>query len=391
MLFTGGLFIRVDDTRCLNYLHHDVGCSHCVSHCPGQALRVEQNRLYLDEAQCLGCGLCFSDCPTEVFSAGQWNEVAIVEDIKRQSAKVTQLFCGYNDSPFRSQEDKDKGAVQIPTCLSSISKCGWYEIGLLTAVELRLEKCHECPMKETLTRMKHAIETAMEWIAASGHACEFSYIYISKTVQKRNKLKAASTGLKVTSRRDLFLSLFKQGKEVARHVLKKEFTSYGIHRERVRAQNCLPGWQKRLEDSFTANFREGGSPAYWPSIVKNANCVNCGLCSDNCPTQALQIKYENGKAMHIFTGGHCLDCRICMLFCPTESITRDRQPNDYPFKPQIILEKDVILCQRCGESTFPSEDNLCYWCRNEPSDSELLSDVWKHLLENNVFKVYPAV
>lgn len=387
MLFSGGLFIKVDDRRCLNYLHNDVGCSHCVAHCPGQALLAEANRIYLDEDKCLGCGLCFSDCPTEVFSSEQWNETTIVEEIKRQSARVTQLFCGYNDSPFRSQGDRDKGAVQIPTCLSSISKGAWYEIGLLTSVELRLEKCHECPMQETLKRMKLAIETAMEWIAASGHTCEFSYIHNCEAVPKRKKLKAASTGLKVTSRRDLFLSLFKQGKEVTQHLWEKDFTFHSAHRKRAGSETCVPSWQKRFEDSFMSHFKEGGSPAYWPSIVKDANCSNCGLCSENCPTQALQVKIEGGQAKHIFVAGHCIDCRICMLFCPNESITRDRQPNLFPFKAQVIFEHTVIQCQRCREFTFPSEDNLCYWCRNEPTEAELLSDVWKHLFGNGLSKV----
>lgn len=388
MLFTGGLFIKLDETRCLNYLHHDVGCNHCVSHCPGDALKVEEHRIGMDQERCLGCGLCFADCPTEVFRSDQWHEETIIEEIKKQSARVTQFFCGYNDTPFRREGDRATGAVQVPTCLSSISKGGWYEIGLLTAVELRLEKCHQCPMRKSLPRMKLAVETAMEWIAACGHTCEFSYIYQAETVQKRKKLKAAAAGLQVTSRRDLFLFLFKQGKEVAQQVWEKSVPCQHRRAPKAGMGNCLPSWQQRLEQSYNSRFREGGTPAYWPSIVKDDNCMNCGLCSANCPTQALQIRYGAGKARHVFTPGHCLDCRICSLFCPTKAITRDRRPNASPFAAQVILEKAVVQCRRCGQYMLPGQEDLCYWCRHEPTEAELLSDVWKHLLGHDVAKVY---
>lgn len=390
MLFAGGLFMTVDENRCLNHLHHEVGCNHCVSHCPGHALKVEQHQICLDRDRCLGCGLCFADCPTEVFRSDQWQETTIIDEVKRQGAAVTQFFCGYNDAPFRLQGDREKGAVQVPTCLSSISKGGWFEIGLLTAVELRFEKCCQCPMKDSLKRLKLAVETAMEWIAACGRSCEFSYVHKAETVTKRKQLKAAPTGLKVTSRRDLFLYLFQQGKQAARQVWEKEALPHARRCKKPGTGSCLPSWQIRLEESYRSHFQEGGSPAYWPSIVKEDSCVNCGLCSDNCPVQALQVKVEGGKAQHIFTPGLCLDCRLCFLFCPTKSITRDRQPNAHPFAPQVILEKEAAPCRRCGQYTFPGSGPLCYWCRHEPSEEDLLSDAWKHLFRQEAGKVYPS-
>ena len=378
MLFDAGMFIGVERERCLNDQHNGVGCGHCVSHCPGEALNLVNNRIELEKEKCLGCGLCFSECPTGVFYSEQWDERTVLTEVKNQGAIVTQFFCEFNEEPYLSKKDKEKGAVQMPACLGSISKGAWYEIGLLTNVELRLEKCHECPMKSCNERLQYSVETAMEWLTASGHTPSFIYIEHVENVYKKKKLKAVSTGMKVTSRRNLFLSLFGHGVEaVEKELGRKRPVSRRKGNKRVQA---LPQWQKRLEESYTSHFHEGGTPAYWPAIQKKETCVNCGMCSSYCPTRALQIKKVDGKVVHLFTAGRCLDCRLCMLFCPTESIIRDREPNFHPFEEKMVLEAVESTCRKCGQLTFEREKDLCYFCENEAKDADMLSDVLKHLV-----------
>ena len=149
MLFKNGNYMEVNTIRCLNQLHQDVECQHCVKNCPGEALVLMNHEIYLIQDNCLGCGLCFSDCPTQVFTSKQWDETTIVADVKEQGAKETQIFCGNHSTPYLAKGEKHKGAIQIPTCLSSISKGAWYEIGLLTEAELRLDECENCPIKSS--------------------------------------------------------------------------------------------------------------------------------------------------------------------------------------------------------------------------------------------------
>lgn len=379
MLFTNGTFIKIDRTRCLNYLHHGVGCTHCISNCPGQALEVRQRSVSLNGEACFGCGLCLSDCPTQVFTASQWDETSVVTEVLRQGAEVTQFFCEYHDHPFLSKAEKDKGAIQIPTCLSSLSKGAWYEIGLHTNVEIRVDKCAECPMNECLGRLKVTVNTAIEWLEASGHTTEFVLLKTVDKVEKKRKFMAVSTGMKTTSRRDLFLSLFTQGKEVITKVREENHTAMERKKKRLE-RSLLPAWQMRLGHTYTDHFQEGGSPAYWPSIHKSASCVNCGVCTTNCPTKALKVEIIDQKAVHSFNSGQCIDCRMCMLFCPTSSITRDRTVNESPFVEEILLDFPVLDCKRCGKLAVDNGKGLCYWCENEASDAEMISDVWKHFM-----------
>lgn len=379
MLFNNGMFIKVDRTRCLNYLHHGVGCTHCVSNCPGLALELTERKISLNKENCLGCGLCLSDCPTQVFTANHWDETSVVMEVCRQKAEVTQFFCEYHDNPFLSKKEKNKGAIQIPTCLSSLSKGAWYEIGLHTSVEIRVDKCTECPMNKCLERLQLNVNTAIEWLEASGHTPEFTLVKNVGKVEKHKKLMAVSTGMKTTSRRDLFLSIFNQGKEVITKVREENNISKG-RKKKGMARSLLPAWQNRLEQTYTANFQEGGRPVYWPSIQKSESCVNCSVCTTNCPTKALKVEIVNQKAVHTFTSGQCIDCRICMLFCPTGSIIRDREINVSPFEEEVLLEVPVVECKRCGETAADQGNTLCFWCENEADDSEMINDVWKFLI-----------
>lgn len=381
MLFNEGAFISIDQERCLNHHHNNVGCNHCVSLCPGEALKVFENKVSLNRDKCLGCGLCFSNCPTEVFHAKPYDETAIIKDVDNRGASVTQFFCEYNKSPFLKKDEQDKGAIQIPTCLGSISKGAWYELGLHTKVELRLENCNECPMGKCVERLQYTINTAIEWLSASGYTPDFTSIYSVGEVQQKKRFKAVSTGMKVTSRRDLFLSLFNMGKNTIEKVREQDYSSNG--RTKRGTESLLPRWQQRLGKSYSEHFREGGSPAYWPSVEKRSTCVNCGLCAKNCPTHALQIKVEGERAVHVFTSGHCLDCRMCQLFCPTGSIIRDRHLCSSPFEPQVVHEVPVIKCKQCGKSTAGNDEHLCYWCKNEPQENEVLADVWNHIFARN--------
>lgn len=377
MLFNEGAFIKIDQTRCLNYRHKGVGCFHCTSLCPGGALTVIEDKVFLEKDKCLGCGVCFSNCPTEVFSAGPWDETAIISEVKNQSAAVTQFFCGEHDEPYLPKEGREKGAIQISACLAGISKGAWFEIGLLTDVELRLDKCGECSMRNCLERLQFTLDTASEWLSATGYKSNFSYIYAVENIKKKKKLKAVSSGMKATSRRDLFLTLFSQGKEMIRRVREKD---YALHGKRKFEECLVPKWQQRLGKVYTDNYREGTDPAYWPFIKKKSACVNCGLCAENCPGKALDIERVNGTVRHTFKSGYCLDCRICELFCPTNSIERSREPNPRPFETVTIYEVKSNRCHRCGNDTLKNEDFLCYWCQNEAKEEDMIADARNQLL-----------
>lgn len=381
MYFEKGTYIRINQTRCLNYQHHGVECSHCVTHCPGEALYIEDNEVQLNQESCLGCGLCFSNCPTEVFQGKCWDEAEVIRSINKQGKSVTKLFCGKHELPYLKKDEKDKGAIQLITCLSSLSKVAWYEIGLKTNVELHLENCHQCSMKSCIERIQLAVEIGAQWLKSSGHEPQFIYIYNSDNNAKKKILKAIPTGLEVTSRRDLLLSFIGSSKKKVQHILEEVPLNSNSYNRKEKKESYLPSWHLRLINSYVCDNRENRTPAHWPTIEKHTTCIHCGICSDNCPSQALNTSLQGRKVKTLFTSGLCLDCRLCMLFCPTESITRDRQLNSNPFKQVVLQEVDVSECIRCETLMTENEQSgLCYWCKNEAIEADLLNDAWKNLI-----------
>lgn len=372
MIFDEGYTIKIAENRCLNQRHEAVECNHCSENCPSDAIILCNKHVLLDKKECSGCGLCLSDCPTQVFQAEQWDETSIIRDVEEEGWKVTEFFCGEHTTPFKKEKNRGRGAVQIPACLSVISRGAWYELGLKTEIELHMEQCDECTIKKTLPRLEYDISMASEWLEASGHTVKISTISQSSTGKTKRSLRAIETGLKVSSRRDLFLSFFGKGKQVLENIPNRG-KSFSNKLDADTKESLIADWQKRLAKVYSQNMIEGSPPAYWPSIKKSKDCINCSMCSAVCPAKTLQIIVNNGTCGHYFTSGLCLDCRICQLFCPREAISRDREKVEKPFEVKTIFTARVITCKRCNSFTFENSEHLCYWCKEEAAiDNDLL-------------------
>ncbi|MFO7754910.1 MAG: 4Fe-4S binding protein, partial [Bacteroidales bacterium] len=44
--------LKVDDELCM-------GCTHCMSACPTNAIRIKQGKAHIMEERCIDCGLCY--------------------------------------------------------------------------------------------------------------------------------------------------------------------------------------------------------------------------------------------------------------------------------------------------------------------------------------------
>ncbi|UWG96695.1 4Fe-4S binding protein [Dehalobacter sp. DCM] len=375
MLFAKGHMLKIEEEKCMNQLYSGVECTHCVNHCPAEAILILDSHVYIDKDLCNGCGLCLSDCPTQVFTSAQWDETSIVRDIDEEGWKTTEFFCGRHTAPYQREKDRDRGAIQLPVCLSSVSKGAWFEIGLKTAVENHLDQCQGCPMAKTISSLEFKVRTAVEWLESIGHRPKFNFLHQGNDVKKKRSLEAIESGQKVTSRRDLFLALTQKVRQT-----NEKAKGCALDTVQEKRGTYLTDWQKRLADIFSANTIEGSPPAYWPSIIISNVCVQCGMCAKFCPSGALKITVENGICTYSFTSGLCLDCRICQLSCPSQAIQKDRICVSKPFLAETVQISPVITCRRCSRVTFDHPEKLCYWCREETSIADSFHETCKKLL-----------
>lgn len=371
MIFDKGYTIRVAEERCLNQRDNRVECDHCVKNCPAGAILKFKNHIAIDKDRCPSCGLCLSDCPTEVFYSHQWDETTISREVSLQGWKRTEFFCAEHAASSQD-EDREKGAVRLPACLSSLSSGAWFELGLKTEIDLYIDQCDGCPMGKTFSRLEYNVSTAAEWLEAAGHKARINFVNWCENDSSKKCREVVNTGLKLTSRRDLILSLINHAKQATKGV--------DVETVSILDKDCLPRWRKRFAEIYQENAIENSPTAFWPTIKVSDECVNCGLCSLFCPSKTLQISEEDGTALHSFTSGVCLDCRICEMICSVGAISRDREKVEKPFEPVTISTAPIMECSRCEDTTTKNPDGLCYWCRQEDVIESNLKETLKYFL-----------
>lgn len=72
-------------------------------------------------------------------------------------------------------------------------------------------------------------------------------------------------------------------------------------------------------------------------IIRNEDdCINCGLCSKNCP---VNIKVSELKEVK---SAECINCQSCMLSCPKKDALQFKIKNK-PVKPILVLSLVILL------------------------------------------------
>jgi len=83
--------------------------------------------------------------------------------------------------------------------------------------------------------------------------------------------------------------------------------------------------------------------------IDRGGCINCGVCMDVCPVQALDMSRPQGRGVEAGGGtgrtfnwmmeypvqvGECIGCTMCIRECPTEVMTLDALPTQVPLAPR---------------------------------------------------------
>jgi len=78
--------IRIDNDKC-------IGCTHCMTVCPTQAIRVVKGKALLNPNRCIDCGECFRVCPTFAYTVMHDN-IEVLTKFKNRIALVPGVFFG---------------------------------------------------------------------------------------------------------------------------------------------------------------------------------------------------------------------------------------------------------------------------------------------------------
>ena len=88
--------------------------------------------------------------------------------------------------------------------------------------------------------------------------------------------------------------------------------------EKIKENECFPQGKASLKDLLLSG---PVNLLFYPLFVKdkgftvNDHCISCGLCSENCPLNNIDLPQKK-PVWH----DHCTHCMACIASCPTEAI-----------------------------------------------------------------------
>jgi len=112
--------------------HLCYGCSHCMSVCPTEAIRIRKGKAILYENRCVDCGECFKACPVNAIYIDQ-DDFNRIHGFQHRIALVPSVFIGQFPEVFSRDQ-----------IYQAILDCGFtkiFEVELGT--EIILEQIHE--------------------------------------------------------------------------------------------------------------------------------------------------------------------------------------------------------------------------------------------------------
>ena len=63
-------------------------CSKCVSHCPTDAISIQEDRAVIQAKKCIGCGQCALQCPTNSIDLDFMTRDVLVPLVKKSEARL---------------------------------------------------------------------------------------------------------------------------------------------------------------------------------------------------------------------------------------------------------------------------------------------------------------
>lgn len=330
-------FFNYDPDICAHSRSGLTGCTLCLDTCPTHAIISMGEEIAVDPYLCQGAGACASACPTGAITytyprlsdslaklgallksyraAGGTQPVVLFHDAEAGKARIEHVTAGIPEN-IVPVEVSEIGAVGIDVWLSLIAY-GATEVGLLVT-------------PATPGSVRAVIDAQLTYaralLAGMGYAPDLLRVYETDGTALIGALTAARAP-RVTPPANF------AGVDEKRTILRLAVEHLYQHAPQPRAEIPLPA----------------GAP-FGEIRVNRDTCTLCMACVSVCPAGALA---DGGEVPQLnFIEGNCVQCGLCENACPEDAISLHAR---YLYDPEkrragrVLNEEAPFHCVRCGK------------------------------------------
>lgn len=295
---------RYTGPRCLSERLAVGGCDLCQTACPHEAILIPQS-VVIDPAACTGCGLCVQACPS---GALEYDVTAPMNAVREQKAGApvkgqpagAKLVCS------KSEEGGKTLPCLARVTVSTVVAAGAWDVPL-TLVH---GDCAGCSLggPEVPASVLRVVGEANRLRGSTGRE--------ARVTLRPHDPALAGSGERV-SRRGMFGALAKGARSVAAQSIPDSplpFVNWSEPEDRVPAE-----WQWRVRALRPAPAPE--TAVYWPAPVVDDTCIDCPVCANVCPTDAITREVQpDGSVTLVLSLAACTGCDACARSCPPQAI-----------------------------------------------------------------------
>ncbi|SNY98504.1 4Fe-4S dicluster domain-containing protein [Halomonas sp. hl-4] len=330
-------YFQVNSDLCAHSSSGNTGCTRCLDVCPADAISSHQGRIEsqieIDPYLCQGVGSCTSACPTGAIEFR-------LPDTRRQQDTLSTWLAAYREAGGQApvlrfithdSQDAEQAAGVTPAGhvldipLEELGAAGhdqWLTALASGAAEVRIQQHADMPARLSAF-LADQVRQAQTLLTALGHDPDRVQLLADDDAQARDALPM------LTPLTDQPLALNEPNKRARLNIVLARLAELGA-----------PSGQRHA-------MPQGA--AYGSIQVDSDACTLCHACVSNCPTPALS---SGGKAPSLnFREADCVQCGLCEQACPEDAITL--MPGflaaDERETRQVCHEEAPFECIGCGK------------------------------------------
>jgi len=360
--------LLLDISKCVRTTNKFSQCTECVSACPVETIRIEEQLPSFVPNDCVGCGGCLSACPSAAYTLDDFNAINFIFSYLESSKD--EISC---------KEDA------IP-CLAALSVEEIVSMSLLSSKEILFDKshCSECEIA------KVNLELIQDRVDESNFILEA--MQVEKSVHFENvEPVEQDRETQAGSRREFLSKLSVKEAAIAKEkfnnsveALDEELKEHNASLEDIQniRSKSVPDRRKLLKMAMkragvpeTFHVIESENISFISEkVIDEESCTNCQMCYRICPTGALSS--DNYGGFIDFDTFSCIKCASCHDVCEPNSITlKDTFSIKELFEPkkQRLVKFSVKRCDECGMPfVYRGGEVMCTRCKIEEDEANEL-------------------